>query len=229
MTTSLPTIRLYLPVFLGILLLGFTAAGCQGRSDRSPAPAEQSSPETVGRPTTPPGQGFSPFVIYSNKGSRDNHFVPSGFMPNGRCLEFNDAWREACYEGHTCMRIFYDVECSSADQKWAGIYWLNPADNWGSRRGGFNLTGAGKLTFWARGEVGGERIEEFKIGGITGNYPDTDTAVIGPVILSNEWRQYTIDLRGKDLSYISGGFSWATNVDVNHKNCIFYLDQIQYE
>ena len=43
------------------------------------------------------------------------------------------------------------------------------------------------------------------MGGITGKYPDTDTAVIGPVLLSTEWRQYTIDLRGKDLNYVYSG------------------------
>jgi hypothetical protein len=31
-----------------------------------------------------------------------------------------------------------------------------------------------KLTFWARGEKGGERIEEFKIGEIKGVYSDSE-------------------------------------------------------
>ena len=49
------------------------------------------------------------------------------------------------------------------------------------------------------------------------------------VILTKEWQPYTIDLRGKDLSYVSGGFSWTTNTEVNPGNCVFYLDNIQYE
>jgi len=172
---------------------------------------------------------FKPFLVYKNKGTRDNHFVPSGFMPNGNCLKMNDAYRENCQEGSSCIKIEYDVACSKQDQEWAGIFWLNPANNWGSRKGGFDLRGATKLTFWAKGEKGGERIEEFGIGGITGDYPDTDSGVIGPVILTNEWRQYIMDLRGKDLSYISGGFSWTTNSKVNPEHCTFYLDNIQYE
>ena len=119
--------------------------------------------------------------------------------------------------------------CSKAGAKWAGVYWQNPANNWGNRKGGFDLNGATKLTFWARGDKGDERIEEFKIGGVTGDYPDTDTAMIGPVILTKEWREYTIDLRGKDLSYVSGGFAWSTNTDVNAQSCTFYLDDIKYE
>jgi len=172
---------------------------------------------------------FQPFFIYDDKGSRSNHYVPSGFMPNGRCISFVDSWQEKCYEGKTCIKIVYDIPCSRNDQKWVGIYWLNPPNNWGNRKGGFDLTGATKLTFWAKGESGGEQIEEFRLGGITGDYPDSDTAVIGPVILTNEWRQYTMDLRGKDLSYISGGFSWSTNVDVNPDGCTLFLDRIVYE
>ena len=172
---------------------------------------------------------FKPFYIYSDKESAQNHYIPSGFMPDGKCLKFDDYWAESCQEGKSCIKISYDVDCSKQGQKWAGIYWLNPANNWGSRKGGFNLTGATKLTFWARGDKGGERIEEVKIGGLTGDYPDSDTAVIGPIILSPEWKEYSIDLRGKDLSYISGGFAWSTNVDVNPENCIFYFDQIRFE
>lgn len=172
---------------------------------------------------------FKPFVIYSNKGSAANHYIPSGFMPNGKCVKLENDWKEGCHEGPSCIKVTYDIVCSKADQKWGGVYWLNPANNWGKQKGGFNLEGARKLTFWAKGEKGGERIEEFKMGGITGDFPDTDNAVIGPVILTNDWKEYTIDLRGKDLSYISGGFSWSTSVDVNPNSCTFYLDNIQYQ
>ncbi len=199
--------------------------GCQKTIADNPSPSDPNQ-KIQGVAEDP---AFKSFMLYKDKGSRDNHFIPSGFMPNGKCLTLEDAWKEGCFDGSTCIEIIYDRECSLKDQKWAGIYWLNPANNWGNQKGGFNLSGAKKLTFWAKGKKGGERIEEFKIGGITGDYPDTDMAMIGPVVLTNEWQQYTIDLRGKDLSYISGGFSWATNVDVNSESCTFYLDNIQYE
>ena len=171
---------------------------------------------------------FKSFAVYKDKGF-PNRFTPSGYMPTGECLYMNDAWTEKCAQGKSCIKIIYDIECSKKGRNWAGIYWLNPADNWGDRKGGYNLTGAKKLTFKARGEKGGERIEEFKIGGVGRgmDYPDTDSAFIGPVILTPEWKEYTIDLRGKDLSYISGGFAWVTNTDVNPEACIFYLDDIE--
>ena len=130
--------------------------------------------------------------------------------------------------GDTCVKIIYNGK-GAQGARWAGMYWQNPANNWGTTDGGFDLSTATKATFWARGENGGERIEEFKLGGIMGEYSDSDIASIGPVILTKDWQQYTIDLKGKDLSYISGGFCWATNVDVNPEGCTFYLDEIKYE
>ncbi len=201
-------------LFACILLVGCGQAGEKTEAQRSQDQVKSS---------------FQAFPIYTNIGSRDNHFIPSGFMPDGLCLEFITRWKENCHSDSTCIKIIYDIECSRQGARWVGVYWHNPANNWGNRKGGYNLDGATKLTFWAKGEKGGERIEEFKMGGITGDYPDTDTAFIGPVILTPEWKQYTIDLRGKDLSYVSGGFSWSTNVDVNPESCTFYLDDIRYE
>ena len=96
-------------------------------------------------------------------------------------------------------------------------------------KGGFDLTGASKLTFWARGEKGGEQIMEFKMGGLTGTYSDSDSASIGPVELTADWKQYSINLAALDLSYISGGFAWVTNAIAAPEGCVFYLDNIQYE
>lgn len=221
--------RIFIP--LAVLLIG-----C-GNSHQTIKPPEKTGDVTLRNVVLPKtdavpaeeADSFNPFYIYADKGSPENHYVPSGFMPNGKCLALDEAWAENCHSGKSCIRVEYDVMCSRKDQKWAGIYWLNPANNWGQRKGGFNLTGARQVTFWAKGDKGTEQIQEFTVGGIMGNYPDTDIAVIGPVILSNEWRRYTIDLRGKDLSYISGGIAWSTSEDVNLETCTFYLDEIRFE
>ncbi len=169
-----------------------------------------------------------PFYIYADRRSIGNHFIPSGWMGDYGDIKLDTGWKENPYLGDSCVKIAYTAK-NSQGARWAGMYWQNPANNWGSTDGGFDLTAATKLTFWARGENGGERIEEFKLGGIMGEYSDSDIASIGPVVLTKDWQQYTIDLKGKDLSYISGGFCWATNADVAPEGCTFYLDEIKYE
>ena len=171
---------------------------------------------------------FKPFGVYTDGRSPDNHYIPSGYMGDYSDIGVDLSSFDNPYAGTTCIKVVYS-NASSQGARWGGVYWQNPANNWGDRQGGFDLTGAKKLTFWARGEKGGERIEEFKIGGISGLYPDSDIAGIGPVLLTPEWKEYEIDLRGKDLTYISGGFCWATNLDVNPSGAAFYLDDIRYE
>jgi len=171
---------------------------------------------------------FEGFDVYTDRWAPNNHFVPSGWMGDYNDVSLNDGWTEDTYSGKTCIKITYAAK-SSQGAGWCGIYWQNPANNWGSRDGGFDLTGAKTLKFWARGEKGGEVITEFKIGGITGEYGDSDSTGIGPVVLTKDWKQYTVSLDGTDLSYISGGFCWSASRTNNPEGFTFYLDDIAYE
>lgn len=171
---------------------------------------------------------FEPFNVYTDKNARGNHYSPSGWMGDYSDIAFTDAWKENPHSGMSCIKITYKPNASQG-ARWTGMYWQNPPNNWGEKKGGYDLTGAKKLIFWARGEKGGERIEEVKIGGLSGTYPDSDIAAAGPIILTKDWQEYSINLDGKDLSYISGGFVWASNLDVNPNGCTFYLDDIRYE
>jgi len=169
-----------------------------------------------------------PFYIYADRGAITNHYIPSGWMGDYGDIKLDVGSSDDPYFGSTCVKINYENKASQG-ARWAGMYWQNPPNNWGSLDGGFDLSKATKVTFWARGQKGGERIEEFKIGGIMGEYSDSDSAGIGPVVLTKEWKQYTIDLSGKDLSYIIGGFCWSSNLEVNPEGAVFYLDEIRYE
>ena len=171
---------------------------------------------------------FKPFMVYIDSNVDTNHFSPTGWMGDYGDIKLNDKSTSNPHGGSTCIEITYTGKASQG-ARWAGIYWQNPANNWGTRPGGYDLTGAKKFTFWARGAKGGEKIEEFKIGGITGEYADSDVAGIGPVVLTTDWQQFTIDLEGKDLSSISGGFCWATNLDSTPQGCTIYLDDMRYE
>jgi hypothetical protein len=174
-----------------------------------------------------------PFYIYTDSRSSKNHYVPSGWMPGQgteKDIRFSATSKEDPYLGDTCIKIQYkDV----SGNLWAGIFWLHPSspvNNWAKYpESGYDLSRATKLTFWARGEKGSERIETFKVGGVMGENSDSDSAEIGPVILNKEWTQYTVDLKGKDMSYVNGGFCWSTNVDNNPEGATFYLDEIKFE
>lgn len=172
-----------------------------------------------------------PFYVYAESGSLDNNFIPSGWMPATAAsdLKLDTKWKDNPYSGDSCIRVEYR---NNSGTRWAGIAWQEPANNWGTvPNAGYDLRGAERLTFWARGEKGGEVIFEFKMGGlVSGPNPDSDSASIGPITLSQDWEKYEIDLRGRDLSYVIGGFAWATNIDVNDpEGIVFYLDEIRYE
>jgi len=168
------------------------------------------------------------FYIYSDKQVSGNHFLPSGWMGDYRDIRFDDSSRENPHSGKTCIKITYNMK-NPPEAGWIGIYWQYPANNWGDKKGGYNLRGYHRLTFWARGAKGGELISEFKMGGITGERGDTAAAGTGSVVLTKEWKLYTISLKDQDLAYVIGGFSWAASRDDNPEGLTFYLDDIRYE
>ena len=160
---------------------------------------------------------------------------PGGWMPDGSGIAFHNAWTENPHAGRTCLKIGYQT----ADKTWVGIYWLYN-DQWGGAPGPnlFELLDIKKgdpvrLTFWARGEQGGERVE-FKVGGMTsGQYPDSLTFPVTTkyVDLPKEWKQFTIDLKGKNLKQMSSAFCWVSSRAQNpgKSEVSFYLDDIQFE
>jgi len=174
------------------------------------------------------GDVFKAFNIYTDKASPGNHYIPSGWMGDFGDININNRCMDNPHSGTTCVKIEY-LPRRSQGAGWIGIYWQNPANNWGSKKAGFDLTGAKKLSFWARGEKGGEIVSEFKMGGITGEFSDSDSAGIGPAMLTTDWKQYEIDLEGKDLSHIIGGFCLSANSDDNPDGFIIYLDDLKYE
>lgn len=169
-----------------------------------------------------------PFVVYHDAKSDRNHYRPSGWMGDYGDIRLDENWPQQPAEGRSCLRIEYTAK-GSQKHGWAGVYWQEPANNWGNKGEGFNLNGAARLTFWARGERGGEKIAEFKVGGIRGTYSDSAQASIGPITLKRTWQRYAIDLTDKELSSIAGGFAWSANRDDNPEGAIFYLDEIQFE
>ncbi len=168
------------------------------------------------------------FTVYQENNSKENHFTPSGFLGDRADIKINLGWTAAPHTGNTCIKISYNA-VESENVGWAGIYWQQPINNWGDREGGYDLSGMTKLTFWAKGEKGGEVISEFKMGGISGEFGDSDFRRIGPVTLTKEWRQYTIGLANANLKNVIGGFCFTAFKNDNREGFVIYLDDIIYE
>jgi hypothetical protein len=214
-------------IFLCFTIMCLTISSCV-KQESSVSPEQkvlESSNKLVGYP---PSLKDGNFYVYKNSTER-SFYAPSGWMGDYGDIKLDYACKENPYSEPTCMKFEYSAK-RSQQQGWAGVYWQNPPNNWGEKKGGYNLTGAKRLTFYARGEKGGEVITEFKIGGIfQGEYPDSCSNSIGPIVLTKDWKKYTIDLKGLDLSYINGGFCWVATANDNPEGCTFYLDDIQYE
>lgn len=159
-------------------------------------------------------------------------FIPCGWMGDGQMgkqyISFDANNKQNSHSRPSCIKISYKI----GPEGYAGIYWMNKETNricnWGDSIG-YNLSSRGytKITFWAKGANGGESVQ-FKAGGVsTPGKRFRDSFDCEPKLvlaLENQWKKYTIDLRGKDLSNVIGGFCWVADSSVT-----FYLDDMQYE
>ena len=120
------------------------------------------------------------------------------------------------------MKVTY-----SCPDFWSGMMYQNPKDDWGHEAGGIKLTGAKKLTFWARTDKGQRKIK-FSMGLLGRNVKFYDTfKVEKEFTLSEEWKQYTLELNPNKLSHIKTPFAFAFGSDKTTFS--FYLDDIRYE
>jgi len=163
-----------------------------------------------------------PFVVYDEV-QRSPSYFPSGWMGDSKSIKADPACADNPHSGKTCLRFDF-----TAPKGWGGIVWQNPDSDWGDRAGGYDLTGAKKLTFWARGEKGDE-VVSFKFGIISRNkrFCDTGSGKLENVKLTSEWREYSIDVTGHDLTRIKTGFSWSLSSP--GQPVTFYLDDIRWE
>ncbi|MDR3053769.1 MAG: hypothetical protein LBU48_07910 [Coriobacteriales bacterium] len=139
------------------------------------------------------------------------------------------------------------AELDFSEHSWGGFLLTNgvlktgstdPQVDFGTVDAGLDLTGAQSLSFYAKGETGGERVEFF-MGALgwenmvpLAPYPDSCGKVsLGIVELSAQWQRYTIDLAGKDLTRANSGFCWVASHEYNlGRGAIrFALDDIRYE
>lgn len=168
-----------------------------------------------------------PLYLYSDFGLIEKyHFYPVGKMGDTGDVSLIENCSENPAKGKTCISIRYTPH---KDASWTGLYWLYPPNNWGVIPDtGYDLRGAKRFVFYAKGKKGGEKMN-FTIGGVTGNFGDTALVQLEDVVLTDEWQKYTLDLSKSDMSRIIGGFSFIIQSNDNPLGMEFYLDELRYE
>jgi exo-beta-1,3-glucanase (GH17 family) len=161
------------------------------------------------------------FYVYQDVDAKANHFTASGYMGDYGDIQMDEDFRLNPYAGGSCIRVVYEAKGKGSDahpNKWAGIYWQQPPNNWGTQQQyqgqGFDLSEYTRLVFWARAEE--DCDIEFKVGGISGPYGDSlRTPRQIRVKLTPTWQRYEISLLGADLRHVIGGFCWVMNWEAN--------------
>jgi hypothetical protein len=154
-----------------------------------------------------------------------DNFAASGFMGDVSDVRLGGSYEGTRTAGFPCLRVKY---AAVGEAGWAGVMWQNPANNWGTVDGGYNLSRARKLSFWAKGDKGGE-VVEFILGGASSVFPDSDGVTTGDIKLTSTWTRYELDLSAANLSYISSGFGFVVKQPLHPKGCTFYLDEVCYQ
>lgn len=167
-----------------------------------------------------------PLVVYSEATDAPT-FVPSGWMGDAKSIKLDLASKEQPHSGATSLRCEF-----SATTGWGGVAWQHPAQDWGDQKGGFDLTGAKRLVFYARGEQGGEEVSfSFGLIGREKKYFDSAKSSLGKTKLTRDWQRYEIKLDGlksdENLSRIKTGFVWS--VGSASRPVVFFLDDIRWE
>ena len=120
-----------------------------------------------------------------------------------------------------CLRLVYEP----GPTRWAAVYWQSHRE--AGIRAGKAVSGASRVTFWAKGDKGGEVIDAKGAG--------TPAVALlknsKPVTLSGGWQHFEIELGDADLSDVNGAFGvkWRSFESENPDGLTVFLDEIRYE
>src|SRR5438270_9996 len=79
-------------------------------------------------PTTPSltsPEAIQPFAVYTHRGARHNHYIPSGYMGDGNLTMSGAYVPTPDGESGPCLRVNYRPP---GPKGWAGIYWQDPTN-----------------------------------------------------------------------------------------------------
>lgn len=173
----------------------------------------------------------------------DAGFVPSGWMgdaaakvssPDKSPLQVDTLSTANPHSPPYSQRWTYKPKLGHAG--WAAVAWQYPEGNWGDRPGrDWSKRGFNQVSVWARGirdRQGQLPRVQFKAGGGTGptkKYQASYEVEGDFVTLTEEWKQYTLDLKGQSLSQVIAAFVLVIRgKDTNPEGATFCLDDIEY-
>jgi hypothetical protein len=172
-----------------------------------------------------------------------DHFVMTGGMGDaaiaGAVTASTDATacagEPAAANVGACYSITYQPQPlkPGAPSTWAGFFWQYPANNWGAMQPRLIAAGAKSITFYAKGNAGGEKLT-FKAGGIV-NTPSVATpfsdsfTIMNTITLTKNWTKYTLPMTGVTYgSGVLGAFAWVAEVP-NTNLMRFFIHGIVWE
>ncbi|MEL7145596.1 MAG: glycoside hydrolase family 2 TIM barrel-domain containing protein [Bacteroidota bacterium] len=162
-----------------------------------------------------------PFYIYQD--NQDLPYVASAYMGNYQTISVDLDHQSDVQSGNKAIKITF-----KGKNEWYGLGFVDPANDWGDILGGYDISGAKTFSFWAKSnydhlkaEIGFGLIEK-------GGKPFYDsTKKLMKVILTDQWKKYTIKTKNLDLTCIRSGFVLFTSGEgLNHD---IYLDEIVFE
>src|SRR5262245_57589725 len=97
------------------IIAAVVTCGLAAGSDHAQQDAAQKPPQKL------------PFYVYSDQG---DHFIPSGYMGDTSDIIVIGMYKQKPGKGAACMKVKYSGKAGQGN-KWAGVYWQDPANNWG--------------------------------------------------------------------------------------------------
>ena len=161
-----------------------------------------------------------PFKVYEDGGELP--YAMSAYMGNYAAIEVDLNHTKHVHSGQSAIKIRYNSK-----NDWYGVGFVNPANDWGDILGGYDVSGAKTMSFWAKASydqlkvtAGYGLIKEDK------TYPDTSIKH-RELMLTDQWTQYTIKIKKADLSCIRSGFVlFSAGEGLSHT---IYIDDIVFE
>ena len=179
-----------------------------------------------------PGPLDSPFAV-------SNFFTPSGHMGDGERAGHlrMDVQNSACLDrpidaSGDCYRFVY----TPGAKDWAGVYWVYPANNWGSRAGRQVLGERFKQVRLQAASDTPDLPINFVVGGIADpTLPNRDRVSATTSVRLAEagvWQVVRLDISGQDFDRVVGALAWSLAYPKEWDRgqpVVVYLDDIVWD